>query len=170
MIDCSKQNIILIGFMASGKSTLGKKLARKLNFEFIDSDHEIEKQTGKKISKIFNELGENAFRELENQFVQSLIGKTNIVLSTGGGLPCYHDNISLLNNLGQSFYLKLSPKELTKRILNSKSIRPLAKDKSSEELLLFVENLLSQREIFYVQAQHTLSGKEQNVKFILENL
>jgi shikimate kinase len=155
--------------MASGKSTLGKKLARKLNFEFIDSDHEIEKQTGKKISEIFSELGENTFRELENNFVQTLIGKTNIVLSTGGGLPCFHDNISLINNLGQSFYLKLSPKELTKRILNAKTIRPLAKDKSPEELLTFVENLLSQRENFYLQAQHTLSGKEQNVNFILEN-
>lgn len=155
--------------MASGKSTLGKKLARKLNFEFIDSDHEIEKQTGKKISEIFSEQGENAFRELENQFVKSLIGKTNIVLSTGGGLPCFHDNISLINNLGQSFYLKLSPKELTKRILNAKTIRPLAKDKSPEELKRFVENLLSEREKYYLQAQHTLSGKEQNVKFILEN-
>jgi shikimate kinase len=156
--------------MASGKTTLGKKLAQKLNFEFIDSDHEIEKQTGKKISEIFSEQGENAFRELENQFVKSLIGKTNIVLSTGGGLPCFHDNISLINNLGQSFYLKLSPMELTKRILNAKTIRPLAQGKTPEELLLFVENLLSQREKFYAQAQHTLSGKEQNVKFILENL
>jgi shikimate kinase len=156
--------------MASGKSTLGKKLAKKLNIEFIDSDHEIEKQTGKKISEIFSDLGENAFRELEKEFLISLKYKKNFVLSTGGGLPCFHKNMKTLNELGITFYLNLSPKELSKRILNAKTIRPLAHGKSPEELERFVENLLCQREKFYSQAQHTLAGKEQNVKFILENL
>jgi shikimate kinase len=164
------QNIVLIGFMASGKSTLGKKLAKKLNFEFIDSDKEIEKLHGKSISEIFSEFGESAFREMENKFIHSLQEKKNFVLSTGGGLPCFFDNILLLNELGQTFYLKLSSKELTKRILNAKNERPLAKGKSREELFDFVNNLLSEREKFYFQATKTLIGREQNIKFIIENL
>jgi shikimate kinase len=162
------QNIVLIGFMASGKSTLGKKLAKKLNFEFVDSDKEIEENTGKTIAAIFHDQGENYFRELENQFIKSLRDKSKIVLSTGGGLPCFHDNMNLLNDFGDTIYLKLSSNELSKRILNSKTERPLAKGKSPEELKFFVNKLLNQRENFYSQAKYILPGKNQNTKFISE--
>ncbi len=160
------QNIILIGFMGCGKSTLGKKLAKKFNFEFLDSDKEIEKNENLTVSEIFEKYGERYFRDLEKNFLLSIQDKKNIVLSTGGGLPCFNENMNLLNTLGTTLYIKLHPIELTKRILDSKTVRPLAKDKSKEELYTFVYELLQKREVFYSKATYILSGKEQNVKFI----
>ncbi len=160
------QNVILIGFMACGKSTLGKKLANKLNFEFIDTDKEIEKNENCSVTEIFEKFGENHFRELEKKLLVSLQDKQNCIISTGGGLPCFNENMTLLNQIGTTFYIKLNPIELTKRILNAKTIRPLAKDKTQDELYTFVKELLSKREEFYSKSKFTLSGKEQNVKFI----
>ena len=164
------QNIILIGFMACGKSTLGKKLANKMNFEFIDTDQEIENNEHCSITEIFEKFGENHFRELEKKLLLSLQDKQNCVISTGGGLPCFNENMTLLNQIGTSFYIKLNPIELSKRILNAKTIRPLAKGKSQDEVYTFVKELLSKREDFYAQAKFTLSGKEQNIKFIESKL
>ena len=160
------QNIILIGFMACGKSTLGKKLANKLNFEFIDTDSEIEKNEQCSIAEIFEKFGENHFRELEKKLLLSLQDKQNCVISTGGGLPCFNENMTLLNQIGTTFYIKLNPIELAKRILNAKTIRPLAKNKTQDEVYTFVKELLAKREEFYSKSKFTLSGKEQNVKFI----
>lgn len=162
------KNIILIGFMGSGKSTLGKKLAKKLNCRFIDSDMEIEALERMPVAEIFETKGEDYFRQCEKELLHSIRSESQFVLSTGGGMPCFGDNMEKIKTLGTTFYLYLSPKELTKRIRNAKTVRPLAQNKSEEELLIYIEKLLASRGFFYSQADYTLKGKEQQVNCILE--
>lgn len=165
------KSIILVGFMGCGKSTLGKKLAKKLNVPFLDSDHEIEASAGLSVSQIFEKHGETYFRNLEREFLMKLNPNDNFVLSTGGGMPCLNENMNRLNELGAVLYLKLSPQELTKRLLAAKKTkRPLIEGKTAEDLQLFIAERLEARNQFYLQAPFILKGKEQNVKHILEIL
>lgn len=164
------KNIILVGFMGCGKSTLGKKLAKKMNVPFLDSDHEIETASGLSISEIFEKHGETYFRNLEREFLMKLDPNDKFVLSTGGGMPCFNDNMNRLNELGVVLYLKLSPQELTKRLLVAKTKRPLIEGKTAEELMHFISERLEVRNEFYTKASFLLKGKEQNVKHILEIL
>ena len=157
------KRIILIGFMGSGKSTLGKKLANRLAIPFIDSDSEIENEHNKSIGELFGEHGESHFREIEAHFIRSLQSRDSFVLATGGGMPCFHANMSLLNNLGTTFYLERTPKELMNRLVNAKQQRPLIAGLSEEDLLHFIEDKLSEREEYYKQASIVLSREEQTV-------
>lgn len=157
------KRIILIGFMGSGKSTLGKKLAKRLSIPFIDSDAEIEKEYNKSIGELFGEYGESHFREIEAHFIRSMYSRESFVLATGGGMPCFHANMSLLNNLGTTYYLERSPKELMNRLTNAKQQRPLIAGLAEEDLLDFIENKLSEREEYYKQASIVLSREEQTV-------
>lgn len=161
------KNVVLIGFMGCGKSTLGKKIARKLNYRFLDSDEEIERISGRTVPELFEEFGETHFRELENDYLRSLRSEQKIVLSTGGGMPCFNDNMKLIKELGTSFYLKLSPYELASRLQKSKTPRPLLRGKNEEELYFYVKEMLRQRNDFYQQADFILNGKSQNVHHIL---
>jgi len=149
--------------MGVGKSTLGKKIARRLNVPFIDSDNEIEKIHQKTIGEIFGEIGEIGFREIEMNFIDSLEKEKGFVLATGGGMPCFGNAMEKLCTLGQTFYLKRSPKELMHRLINAKQKRPLIDGLSEEELLIFIENKLEERQEFYKQALFTLDRNEQNV-------
>lgn len=160
--------IILIGFMASGKSTLGKKLANKLNIPFIDSDQKIEELTGKNIEAIFHEKGEEVFRQLEKEFIKSFPFPESCILSTGGGMPCFNDNIDLLKKKGIVFYLQRPAKEIVNRLLNAKEKRPLVEGKSEAQLLEYIESTLKEREEFYLQAHHVLEREEQTVDEIIE--
>lgn len=169
------QNVILVGFMGCGKSTLGKKLAKKLNIHFIDSDSEIERLEGIPVSEIFAKKGEEYFRQLEHDFLLQLKASqvhsnSSFVLSCGGGMPCFHDNMNLLQEIGTIFYIKLNAIELTKRLTLAKTIRPLVKGKSEDELLHFIQNKLAERSTFYEKANVVLSGKEQNPTSILQKL
>ena len=157
------KRIILIGFMGSGKSTLGKKLASRLAIPFIDSDAAIEKECNKSIGELFGEYGDSHFREIEAHFIRSLYSQESFVLATGGGMPCFHANMSLLNNLGTTFYLERSPKELMNRLINAKHQRPLIAGLSEEDLLHFIENKLVEREEYYKQASIVLSREEQTI-------
>lgn len=146
--------VILIGFMGSGKSTMGKRIAKLLNVPFIDSDKEIECRTEKSIPELFELVGEAGFRELEKELIQKLAQKQDFVLATGGGMPCFNDNIDKLNELGETVYLKHSSNELTKRLINAKkTVRPLIQGKTSEELLEFITSTLETREVYYQQAK-----------------
>lgn len=158
-----EQKIILIGYMGSGKTTLGKKLARELKIPFIDSDEEIERMAGKTIPLIFAEDGEAAFRKLELDFISTLAAKTSFVLSTGGGMPCFNDVMELLKKNGTTIYLKNSSEELAKRLIRAKSDRPLIRGKSSEELIEFIEENLLIREFYYKQAHVVLEPEDQTV-------
>jgi len=117
--------VILVGYMGSGKTTLGKKLSEKLAIPFIDSDQAIEKKMNKTIVQLFEELGEHKFRILETEFIHGLSNTSSFVLATGGGLPCFFDNILLLNDLGLTIYLKTSSEILANRILKENNCRPL---------------------------------------------
>jgi shikimate kinase len=163
-------NIILIGFMGCGKSSLGKKIAKKLNYHFIDSDSEIEKIHQLSVPEIFKEKGEDFFRQLEADFIRSIPKDEPFVLSTGGGTPCYHDNLSFLHKIGKTFYLQLSPYELTQRLIKAKVQRPLLINKNEDELYNFIKEKLADRLPYYSQANYTLKGKEQKVDSVLNKL
>ncbi len=146
-------NIFIIGFMASGKSSVGRRLASQLDFDFIDSDAEIEKQCGKNISEIFEQDGEVAFREMETKFLFELETE-NTVISLGGGTPCSKQNLELIQSRGRTVYLTLPAKAIVDRLNKSKNRRPLLegfRDKP-DELLSYVQSKLAEREEYYLQA------------------
>jgi len=147
-----KQKIFLIGYMGSGKTTVGKQLAKELDLPFIDMDVFIENRYHKSISAIFEEKGEAGFREIERKALFEIIEFENVVISTGGGLPCFFDNMDVMNQAGTTIYLKVSVKELAKRLKNGKQKRPLIKDKSQEEIKDFITENLEKREKFYNKA------------------
>lgn len=149
--------IILIGFMGVGKTSIGKKLAKKLGLNFLDTDKWIEKQTGKTISEIFNENGENIFREWERKSLEQFRNEENIVISTGGGLPCYHDNMQVLNSIGTTIYLKSSTERIAEQLKQSKIKRPLIAGKSDQELETYIKSTVEEREKYYLQASHVLT-------------
>lgn len=153
--------------MGSGKTTLGKKVANRLNIPFIDSDKEIEEHYGKTISEIFVEFGESRFREIEQDYIQALDLRDDFVLATGGGMPCFGNNMAVLNEIGLTFYLKRSPKELTQRLLQAKAKRPLLEGLSEDELYSFVEKKLEDRSEYYIQSKIILDREEQTVEGIV---
>jgi len=148
-----KMNLYLVGYMGAGKTTVGKLLARKLNRSFIDVDEFIENRYHKTIATIFEKKGESGFREIEHRTLQEISSFENVVVSTGGGLPCFYNNMDLLNQTGITVYLKVSVDGLIDRIAKGKQKRPLVREKSGEELRDFVEMNLEKRESFYNQSK-----------------
>ena len=149
--------IILLGYMGSGKSSVGKKLAKKLNVDFIDLDSYIEEREGCSIAALFAEKGEIYFRKVEHQALEELVkSKTKYVLAVGGGTPCYANNIELINKVDQSVYLKTSIAELYKRLVKNKQKRPLIKDIADDKLQEFIAKHLFERSGFYEQAKLTV--------------
>jgi len=155
--------IFLIGYMGSGKSTAGKRLATKLKSEFIDLDEFIEGECGQTIPGIFEEKGEAEFRAIEHNALKKLIAKENTVIACGGGTPCYYGNMELMNNNGITVYIKMSADALTSRLMNSRNKRPLLEDKTEEELRQFIAEHLEKREDFYHQAHYTVKGKDLDI-------
>jgi len=160
--------IFLTGYMGSGKSTAGKKLATKLNFEFIDLDKFIESECGQTISEIFDTKGENEFRALEHNALKKLITRDNVVIACGGGTPCYYGNMELMNNNGITIYLKMSADTLASRLVNAKGKRPLLENKTEAELKEYITEHLEKREDIYHQAQYIVKGKNLNVDELVE--
>lgn len=149
--------VFLVGYMGVGKTTIGKKLASFLNLEFIDLDKVIENETQLSISNIIINSGEEYFREREREALLNLENKKNILIATGGGAPCYLDNMDLINKLGRSVYLKLDVKSLVNRLQASASKRPLLKDVSAKDLPAFIAAHLKQREPWYEQADFSFN-------------
>jgi shikimate kinase len=150
--------IFLIGFMGSGKSTLGAQLARRVDYQFIDMDHMIEETAEMSIPEIFNEHGEEVFRKWEHDILHELCRREKLVISTGGGAPCHSQLMDLMNTHGTTIYLKLSPEALKTRLIQSRTERPLIMGKSEPELLDFIKSLLEKREKFYKRARHIVDG------------
>ena len=144
--------LFLIGFMGSGKSTMGKQIAKGLNWRFIDLDDYIEMKEDESITSIFGSYGEDGFRKMEREALEEVVHLDKVVVATGGGVPCFYDNMEFMNSQGRTVYQKLSPQELCKRLLPVRSTRPLISNKSDEELLSYIKGKLSEREPFYNQA------------------
>jgi shikimate kinase len=142
------KNIILTGFMGSGKTEVGKRLAQRLGYAFLDTDKLIEEKTGKSISEIFREEGESSFRELETEVIKNLSGITGYIISTGGGIVIREENILSLKNIGLVIWLKTSPETIINRI-SSETHRPLL---NVDNPLEQIKKLLSIREQFYSKA------------------
>lgn len=160
-----ENSIFLIGFMGAGKSRLGKRLAKRMNFAFLDADQEIEKANNATVDQLFAELGEDGFRKLETEWLKK-IEVDNTIIALGGGTPCFNDNIQVILNKGKSVYLELTTKMLVDRLQSAKGIRPLIEpikhDKAA--LLQFVAKKLSEREVFYKQANYTTKAMSLSAK------
>jgi shikimate kinase len=150
--------IFLVGFMGCGKTTLGRKLASRLGYEFIDLDHILEAQVGISITEYFSSFGENAFRNLESEVLKQTTYPENAVISTGGGLPCFFDNMQWMNTHGKTVYIKLSPKTLADRLENEKDKRPVLNGAKGKDLVAFIEGKLTDRDKFYSQATIIADG------------
>lgn len=144
--------IFLVGFMGCGKSTFGRKLAAQFKWDFIDMDDYIEEKFKKSISAIFNEEGEARFREIESEVIVELASLKKVVVSTGGGTPCFNNNDELLNEFGLSVYIALPPETLFDRLKGEKAKRPLIANLSDNEMLTFIQSKLKEREASYLSS------------------
>lgn len=146
--------IILIGYMGAGKTTVGRILAKDMGLQFYDLDWYIENRMRKKIADIFAERGEEGFREIERNMLHEVAEFENVVLSCGGGTPCFFDNMEYMNGQGDVVYLKATPEVLQKHLKMGKSVRPLLLGKNDEELAAFIREQLAKREEYYLKANH----------------
>jgi shikimate kinase len=152
--------IYIIGFMGSGKTTAGKKLASLLGWSFIDLDKNVEEYTGKTIPEIFSQRGEDYFRNIETELLKNLVALTDTIISTGGGTPCYNDNMDYMLKTGLTLYLKLTPGQLKSRLSESKTERPLIKDLDPARLQYYIEEKLEFREKWYDRSEITIDGSD----------
>jgi len=162
--------IFLVGFMGCGKTTMGRKLSKYLDAQLIDLDHEIEKVTGMVISEYFSLHGEAAFRELEKKTLQNYDYAEHCVIATGGGTPCFFDNMQWMNANGHTIYIRMSPKALAGRLEKGRAKRPLLKDLDEQGVINFIENKLEERDPYYLQAFLILDGHHLTPELIVQNL
>lgn len=161
------KNIILIGPMGAGKTTIGRQLAKRLSRKFYDCDHEIEKHTGADIPLIFELEGEEGFRKRESQVLQELVSMKNIVLSTGGGAVLDPGNRKLLLDSGIIIYLKSTAEKLFKRIADDKR-RPLLQ---TDDKFKKIKKILEEREPVYLSlANEVIETKDHSIKRITQNI
>lgn len=166
--------IILIGYMGAGKTTLGKALSQSLGLAFYDLDWYIESRMHRTVKQIFDERGEEGFRQIEHNMLHEVAEFENVVIACGGGTPCFFDNMEYLNGQGETVYLKCTPDVLYQHLKMGKTVRPLLLDKTPEEVRLFIDIQLRQREPFYCRARHeldvTLMDNYEKIKITVGNL
>lgn len=148
--------IIIIGYMGAGKTTVGKALSKDLGIPFYDLDWYIETRMHKTIKQIFDERGEEGFRKIEHNMLHEVAEFENVILSCGGGTPCFYDNMDYMNQQGETVYLKATPEVLYGHLKIGKSVRPLLLNKTPDEVQQFIREQLEYREPFYSKAKKTL--------------
>ena len=168
------KRIVLIGYMGSGKTTVGKALAKEIGLPFYDLDWYIESRMRKKVSQIFAERGEEGFRQIERNMLHEVAEFEDVVISCGGGTPCFFDNMDYLNQQGQVVYLRCEPEVLRQHLLMGKGDRPLLKGTSADELVSFISEQVAYREQFYTKARYTLDvtlmDNYEKIKITIEKL
>lgn len=162
--------IILVGFSGAGKSTVGRRLASRLGWQFYDTDSFLERKYHLSISDFFEKYGENAFRICEKFALRELLKEHQVVIATGGGTPCFFDNMEMMLQNGCVIYLKLSEQSLFTRLKQSHKQRPLIAGKDDAQLMEFVASTLSVREPFYSKAHLTVKGESLSLTAMLERL
>ena len=150
------RRIILIGYMGSGKTTVGKALSKETGMMFYDLDWYIESRMIKTVAQIFAEKGEEGFRKIEHNMLHEVAEFENVIISCGGGTPCFFDNIDYINQQGEVVYLKATPEVLYRHLLMGKVERPLIKNKTPEELIAYITEQVAKREEFYNKARYTI--------------
>jgi len=160
--------IVLLGYMASGKSTIGREISKKLDMKFIDLDDYISKREKRSISEIFKVEGEIYFRRIESLYLGEILNsKDSFILSLGGGTPCYSNNMELiLNSEASSIYIKAGIKTLVSRLIAEKNKRPLVADLEDDKLIEFVAKHLFERRFFYEQASITINTEDKSTEEI----
>lgn len=152
--------IFLTGYMGAGKTTLGKALARKLHIPFVDLDWYIEERFHRTVGELFTERGETGFRELERAMLHEVGAFEDVIISTGGGAPCFYDNMDFMNSNGKTVFLNVHPDVLFQRLRIAKQQRPILQGKEDEELQLFIVQALEKRAAFYNQAHYIFDADE----------
>lgn len=166
-------SIVLIGYMGSGKSTIGKKLAEIVKFKLIDLDDYIQERENMSIPQLFESKGEIYFRKKEHLYLEEVLQQKDIILSLGGGTPCYGSNMDVILNTegAQSVYLKSSIPNLVRRLTPEKSQRPLiAHLKTDEELTEFIGKHLFERSFYYNQSNHTIITDDKSIDVLAEEI
>lgn len=148
--------VIIIGYMGAGKTTVGKALAKDLGLDFYDLDWYIEARMHKTVPQIFAERGEEGFRLVERNMLHEVAEFENVVISCGGGTPCFFDNIDYINRQGSTVYLKASPEVLYRHLRMGKVVRPLLQGKTQPEVERFIIQQLQERQQYYQKAKYTL--------------
>ena len=152
--------IFLTGYMGAGKTTLGKAFARKLNLPFVDLDWYMEERFHKTVGELFVERGEAGFRELEKNMLHEVGAFEDVVISSGGGAPCFFDNMDFMNRNGKTVFLNVHPDVLFRRLRVAKQQRPILQGKQDDELKEFIIRALEKRTPFYSQAQYVFNADE----------
>jgi shikimate kinase len=159
-------NLVLIGFMGTGKTTVGRKLAKKFGLKFVDTDHEIEKITGHKVTEIFKKFGEIRFRSEEKAAVRRIIREDNQVIATGGGVVLDPENVQMLKQNGITICLSAESEIIFQRVKHKKT-RPLLQTANQLET---INKLLAERHPYYQCAEFVLDTSERNLDQVVEEI
>lgn len=163
--------ILLVGFMAAGKTTLGKALAKDLGLQFVDLDLYIESRYHATVSQIFAERGEEGFRQIERNMLHEVAEFEDVVIATGGGTPCFFDNMEYMNAQGTTVFLDASVDVIFTRLTIARTQRPLVAGKTDEELRSYITETLNRRLPYYSRATHSFCANQlENVKQISESV
>ena len=151
------KRLIFIGYMGAGKTTVGKDMAKQLGMSFYDLDWYIENRMRKKVKQIFDERGEEGFRIIERNMLHEVAEFEDVVISCGGGTPCFFDNMEYLNQQGETVYLRGTPETLFRHLKMGKGVRPLLLNKTDDELMQYIRENVTKREEFYMKAKHIVN-------------
>lgn len=168
--------LFLIGYMGCGKSSLGRKLAKAADFRFVDMDSMIEQREGASVSDIFAYASEEYFRRVERNIIEEIAQvQESLIISTGGGVPTWEDNMERINSIGESFYLRRTARQIASRLSpHGRYKRPKLRGLNDEELVEFMTRNMAEREPYYMQATHVVDCSDKSdeslVEYILEKI
>ena len=151
------KNIILLGYMGAGKTSVGKVMARKLGLSFYDLDFFIEERFRRKVADIFAERGEEGFRKIEYNMLHELAEFEDVVIAVGGGTPCFFDNMDYMNSKGITVFMNASPEIIVRHLKISHTVRPLLQQKQGQELIDHISHHLEERMPYYQKAQYSIN-------------